>query len=205
MHTDILIVGSGGHAKVVIETLSMKNVFTNIRIVDEREDKKGSFFNQYSVDFLKSWNILETNFHVAIGSNEARSRISKDAIIVGKNYQSIIHPESTISPSAIILDGSFVAANTVISSDALINKGCILNHFASVDHDCIIGEYSHIAPHATLLGGVKVGSHCLIGAGAVILPKISVGNYVVVGAGSIVTRDIPDNMTYFGNPAKEAK
>ena len=205
MHTDILIVGSGGHAKVVIEALSMKNVFTNIRIVDEREDKKGSFFNQYSVDFLKSWDILETSFHVAIGSNEARSRISKDAIILGKNYQSIIHPESTISPSAIILDGCFVAANTVISSDALINKGCILNHFASVDHDCVIGEYSHIAPHATLLGGVKVGSHCLIGAGAVILPKISVGNYVVVGAGAIVTRDIPDNMTYFGNPAREVK
>jgi sugar O-acyltransferase (sialic acid O-acetyltransferase NeuD family) len=203
MNTNILIVGSGGHSKVVIEAIFFNNGNSKIRIVDEFLDKKGSGFYQKSVDYLENWNVSEKDFHVAIGSNEARSRISKNAIINGKNYLSIIHPRSIISPSATILDGSFVGANALISADTLVGMGSIINHFSNLDHDCVIGEFSHIAPNVTLLGGVRIGSHSLIGAGAVVLPKIIIGSGVIVGAGSIVTKNIPDNMTYIGNPARE--
>ena len=79
---------------------------------------------------------------------------------------------------------------------------CIRDRNSSVDHDCRLGDFVHIAPGSILCGNVSVGSNTLIGAGSTIIPNIKIGENVTVGAGSIVLSDIPDGMTVFGNPAK---
>ena len=72
-----------------------------------------------------------------------------------------------------------------------------------MDHDCVVGAFSHIAPQASLGGASKIGKVVLIGAGAVVLPGIAVGDYAVVGAGAIVTKDVAAGMVVIGNPARE--
>jgi len=74
-----------------------------------------------------------------------------------------------------------------------------------VDHDCCIGSYSHIAPNATLGGGVIVGQGCLVGAGATILPMVKIGDGSVIGAGAVITGDVLNNQTYIGVPGKQVK
>ena len=202
MPTSISILGSGGHARVVIEALRSNNKCMDIYIMDENKPSQCLLLGCYSINLLTDWSRLEKNFHVAVGSNEVRCRMSKSAISLGKKPISVIHDSALISESALILDGSFVAANVVIASEAQVKSGCIINHSAVIDHDCFIGEYSHIAPNATLGGSVQVGQQCLIGAGAVVLPNISIGDYVKVGAGSVVTKNIPSGKICVGNPAK---
>jgi sugar O-acyltransferase (sialic acid O-acetyltransferase NeuD family) len=100
-------------------------------------------------------------------------------------------------------DGVMIAANATINPLAEIGRGVICNTSSSIDHECIIGDFTHIAPGAVLCGNVKVGRSTFIGANSVIRQGIIIGNNVTIGAGTVVVKDIPDNSTVIGNPARK--
>jgi len=52
---------------------------------------------------------------------------------------------------------------------------------------------------------IKVGNNVWIGGSVCILPGVTIGDNVTIGAGSVVTKDIPSNVTAFGNPCKVYK
>ena len=91
----------------------------------------------------------------------------------------------------------------VINYGALVRENTIINTAAVVEHDCDVGAHCHIAPNATLCGGVKVGELTHIGAGSVVLQGITIGSGCVVGAGSVVTKDMPDNTTWIGTKFRD--
>lgn len=115
------------------------------------------------------------------------------------------HPHASVSPTASIGAGSHILAGGVVAAAANLGRCVIVNTKASVDHECVLDEGVHIAPGATLCGCVRVGAHSLIGPGAVVLPRVNIGRNVIVGAGSVVTRDLPDNVVAWGNPARIIK
>ncbi|MCG8386779.1 MAG: acetyltransferase, partial [Cytophagales bacterium] len=98
-----------------------------------------------------------------------------------------------------IMPGTVVNAGTVIGEHAIINTS------ASVDHDCVIEDFVHIAPNSTLCGNVQVGEGTLFGAGAVAIPGVKIGKNCTVGAGAVVVNDVPAGATVVGNPAKIIK
>jgi len=203
MRTELLIIGAGGHSKVVIEAARVNDESCRIIIADQDMAKRGEiFFGDYAVQDLSDWSSLPDSFHIAIGKNEIRKQLAVKGLDQGKEYFSVIHKRSCVSDSCNIGMGSFIAANAILAAESRIEKGCIINHAAIVDHDCVIGAFSHVAPNATLGGGVQVGEECLIGAGAVILPLVNIGNGVTVGAGAVVTSDIDDNQIVVGTPAR---
>ena len=203
MPTELLVIGAGGHARVVIEAIKGKSQDCLIILTDQDLAKEGKkVLGSIRIKYLKNWAELPGQYHAAIGNNQARQQLSVLAQEQGKQPFVVVHPDAYVSPSAHLGGGSFVAAKAVISAEAKISEGCIINHGAIVDHDCRIGSYAHIAPNATLGGGVEVGSGCLIGASATILPMVKIGCDVVVGAGAVIICDIPDNQTVMGNPGR---
>ena len=98
--------------------------------------------------------------------------------------------------------GSQILHGSVIQVGTKIGKHCIINTAASIDHDCVLEDFTFIGPNATLCGGVEVGECSFIGANATVLPYIKIGKNCMIGAGSVVTKNIPDNSTAYGNPAK---
>lgn len=203
MSTELLVIGAGGHARVVIEAIQEKSQDSLIILTDQDLAKEGKkVLGSISIKHLKNWAELPEQYHAAIGNNQARHQLSVLAQEQGKQPFTVVHPDAYVSPSVRLGGGSFVAAKAVISTEAKISVGCIINHGAIVDHDCRIGSFAHIAPNATLGGGVEVGSGCLIGASATILPMVKIGSDVVVGAGAVVICDIPDNQTVMGNPGR---
>jgi sugar O-acyltransferase (sialic acid O-acetyltransferase NeuD family) len=203
----LLIVGAGGQAKVVIEALRADNNHREVMLVDEDERKCGLMVSGCKVTAgLASALSVASEFHVTVGSNVVRERISMYLMRQGlPNYLSIFHTRAYLSSSASIDDGVFVAAQAIVGPDTRIERGCIINHGAVVDHDCVVAEFSHIAPNATLGGNVKVGRRALIGAGANILPGVTVGDDCVVGAGSVVLNDLDQGGVYVGVPARKYK
>jgi sugar O-acyltransferase (sialic acid O-acetyltransferase NeuD family) len=199
----LYVLGTGGHAKVVIDALnSARNGYTNIRLVD---DDLGKIGYQVSGRIIEDIAVIKSGdrFHVAIGSNLIRSRRFIDIESGGSKPVSVIHPKSVVAASAKIGRGVFVAASSVIGPDSTIGAGTIVNHGAVVDHDCSVGQFSHIAPGAVLGGGVIIGDDVLVGAGAVVLPSVALASGVVIGAGAVVTKSIMHVGTFIGSPARE--
>ena len=121
---------------------------------------------------------------------------------VGLALPVLIHDSASVSPSAVLGQGSQVLAQAVVAAGAVLGDACIVNHRASVDHECRLADSVTVAPGATLCGNVCVGRDVFIGAGATVLPRVSIGAGAMVGAGAVVTRDVPAGAVVVGNPAQ---
>lgn len=191
------IYGAGGHGKVVLDAMQVAHADC-AGFVDDKEISNWAGLRALKISDL----LLDSSvfFHLAIGNCKVR-----ETIVVQLNnakYFSVIHPSAVIAKTAQIGLGVFSAAQSIIAPDAKIGSHCIINHAAVVDHDCFVGDYTHIAPQSSLGGGVKVGKGVLIGAGAVVLPGITIADYAVIGAGAVVTKNVASGTTVAGNPAK---
>lgn len=198
-----IIVGAGGHARVVMDALQCeKGESFYCSFVDDNV----SMYGQFVLDRLVFGPVTEVvspgmRFHVAIGLNSLRENMHQLMLEIGAVPFAVAHPAAIVSKYAVLGDASFVAARAVVAPASKIGTGAIINHGVVIDHDCVVGDFAHVAPGATLGGGVKVGRGALIGAGANVLPGVSIGESSVVGAGAVVTKNIPDLTRAIGVPA----
>lgn len=203
----LIVIGAGGHAKVVIDTLFENNFGDHILgAVDNTSATMGKQLGKTKI--IGDDSILSTvlpdqyQFIVAIGDNGIRSTVFETWKSNGFSAMSSIHPKSTISDSVSIGEGTAIMAGAVINCDSAIGDNVIINTNVTVDHDVRIGSHAHIAPGSHLAGRISVGEGAFIGTGATILPGIEIGAWAVIGAGSTVTRDVLPNKTVWGVPAK---
>ncbi len=191
------IIGSGGHAKVVVEALSLLKVQPkSVLVRDDSSAHVDAGFLGYQVEVPAVADSFCGEFvHVAIGHCLTRERIYQATALAGGKTLTIQHPAACVSTSADISPGSFIAALSIIAPFSFIGIGTIVNHGAVVDHDCHVGSYSHVAPNSTLCGGVSLGRRVLVGAGATILPGVQVGDDVRIGAGVVVKHDVKAGCT----------
>jgi len=202
MHTDLAIIGAGGHSKVIADVLT-RNGIDSFFIFDSSPNKTGSVIQGESVLLLDD-TVQFKEYHISIGNNQVRHDIYNKYKYHAK-FTSIISKQAYISHTAKVGEGTFIAAKSVVSSDSYVGVGCIVNHGAIIEHDCEVGVFSHIAPNATLLGGVILGERVFVGAGATILPGVRIVDDVIIGAGAVVLSDIIQRSTVVGAPAKRIK
>lgn len=197
----IYILGSGGHAKVIIDLLHACDIHEELTLRDDNHEKYQQTINGVTVSGRIS--DLGRDFSgkaiIAIGANHIRKQI--DLMFPFANWLTLIHKSATVSPYARLAPGCVVMAGAIIQSDTICGRHTIINTASSIDHDNIIGDYSHIAPGCHLTGNVSLGEETFLGVGTIVIPGIHIGRKVTVGAGSCVIRDLPDNITAFGIPA----
>ena len=201
MDNHLNIIGTGGHAKVVID---IANILAKIidGLFDDDTKKHNCLFCgieiKGNIDIIKDSNAI-----IAIGDNFTRMKIYQKLINI--NWISLIHPSAIIANNVLIKEGSLVVAGAIIQTGSKIGSHSIINTNASVDHDCIIDDFVHVSPSATLCGNVKVAEGTHIGAGATIIPNIKIGKWCIIGAGAVITKDIPDYSLVVGVPGKIIK
>lgn len=202
----LMLIGAGGHARVVFDALHAAGMHTQVQLRDDSPRQPSSGFAGLPVNVPAMPVLLGSGsrVHVAIGSNEARRRLCEEFVVGGAHLVTVVHPRASVAHTSHLGGGVFLGAQCVVGPLARLRTGVILNHAAVVDHDCDVGEFTHIAPGAILGGDVQVGSSVLIGAGAVLLPGVKVGDGVVVGAGAVVTRDVSGGV-FVGVPARPAR
>ena len=201
--SDCVILGAGGHAKVVLDAYRLRHPGAVVELRDDDREKAGVVVLGIPVRTPIGLASIESACHVAIGDNAARERWGTEILASKLVFREVVHPAAQVCSSAAIGRGAFVAARAVVGPDARVADGAIINHGAIVDHDCTVGAWTHIAPGAILGGEVAIGSSCLVGSGAIILPGVRVGNRTIIGSGAVVTRDVPGGTTILGIPARE--
>lgn len=202
----VALVGAGGHAAVVADAaraagLTLAGWFDD----DPNASLAGVLDRTASVPHLGPINAaLDTDaaLHVALGDIALRrsiiARFSARTAIAGP----VVHPSAVVAPSATLAPGVFVGPRAVVNPRATIDAHAIINTAAVVEHDAHVGTNAHVAPGVVLCGDTRVGADTLVGANATVLPGVRVTDRCVVGAGSVVTRDIPNNTTAVGTPAR---
>ncbi len=191
----INLFGASGHAKVVMDIIKAQGDEVGCLYDDNPHCAEIHGKPVYKVGDVD----VKGPMIISIGSCRVRRLIAERYDI---EYTTAIHPKSIISDSATIGVGTVVMPGAIVNADVLIGRHCIINTKASVDHECLIGNFVHIAPGATLSGNVEVGECSWIGVGACVKQGIKIGKNCMIGAGSVVIKDIPDNSTAYGNPAR---
>jgi len=196
----VLLYGASGHAKVIIDCLESQMISVT-GIFDDDLSKKEllgyKVLGTYNPNYLPNEQII-----ISIGENEIRKELSK---IMRHKFASVHHISAAISKNVISGEGTVIFHKSILQSSVKVGNHVIINTAASVDHDCIIDNFAHIAPNATVCGNVKIGEGTHIGAAAIIIPNITIGKWCKIGAGAVIIKDVPDYSVVVGNPGRIIK
>lgn len=203
--SQLLILGAGGHGKVVVEAAVAMGGWDKIAFLDDQYPKLKVMLGHAVVGSVEDAFDFADDYDsavVALGNAKLRMNLLNKLDDLGFCLPSIIHPLSYISPSASIGKGNVIFPYAVVNAAVTIGDGCILNTAAVVEHDCSLDCGVHVCPGVHIGGGVSIGEMCWVGIGSSVTHSIAIGNDVIIGAGSAVINSIEANQTVVGVPAR---
>ena len=197
----MILYGARGQAKVIYDLILSNNQLLEYLIDDNPPEEFPHHLPVYKPEehLLKDKKLI-----IAIGNNQIRKRIAKniESLCV---FETMIHRSAYISRFTEIDEGTVIMPKVCINAEVKIGKHCIINTGAIIEHECIIEDFVHISPNATLAGNIKVKNGAHIGLGALIVQGVVIGENAIIGAGAVVLKDVPDHAVMVGNPAKILK
>ncbi len=207
---DVIVLGAGGHAKVLIDTLQLLPGINIIGILDPNPACLGQAILGVRVlgndDEIKHFTPASVRLVNGVGSVDLPS-VRKHLFLrfkaKGYEFLTVIHPNAFVSPHAQLGEGCQVMAGGVVQACSAIGSNVIINTNASVDHESWLADHIHVAPGAVISGMVRIEEESHIGARAVIVQGVSVGKKSLIGAGAVVIRSIKAGSRVVGVPAKE--
>lgn len=208
MTLPVIVLGGGGHAKVLIDALKYHSADI-IGIVDNDSEMAGNTLLGIPVigteDILIKYPPDKVSLVNALGSvrqTEVRKNIFEKFKEMGYMFASVVHHSCVIADDIELGEGVQIMAGAIIQPGCSIGYNAIINTHSSIDHDCEIGDHVHIAPGVTLSGEVVIGSQAHIGTGCVAIQGIEIGERCFIGAGSLILQSIPSGVTAYGVPAR---
>ena len=212
---DIFIVGASGFAAEITEYIENNNLIINDQIkISGYFDINDNEYNRYSFEapFLgseKEFNLIgNSQVIIAISNSGLRAKLFDFFKSKKCRLPSFVHHTCFVSKTSNIAEGAILCPFVTITANITIGIGFHANIYSYVAHDCVIGDYVTFAPSVRCNGNVEIGDHVYIGTGAIIKQgknnrPLKIGKNAIIGAGAVVTKNVPEGITVFGNPAIE--
>jgi len=203
----LLIIGAGGHGRVIADCAEASCQYSEIAFLDDSYPENESNLAWPIIDRSSSWKCYKDDYYfaLAIGNNKTRLALYNALSNSSAKLPNIIHPKAVVSKHATLGAGNAIFANAVINAGVEISNACIINTSASVDHDCKLSNAVHISPGAHLSGTVTVGECSWFGVGSCSIQSINIADNSLIGAGAAVTKSTEPNGLYVGVPAIRIK
>tara|TARA_B100000579_G_scaffold437635_1_gene467893 strand:+ start:168 stop:830 length:663 start_codon:yes stop_codon:yes gene_type:complete len=208
----LVIVGTSGHAKVIIDIVQKQNTYKLIGFLDPFKEKGQKILGYEVLGSDEDLNPLlnkhgDFKLFIGVGDNWVRNTIYQKLIKISKqiSFATLIHPSAQISSNVKIGDGVVIMAGVVVNIMTEIGDFSILNTNSSVDHDCRMGRFSSIAPNSVIGGNVTVGDFACVSIGTTINHNITIGKHTIIGAGSLLMKNCGECEIMYGIPATKIR
>ncbi len=205
----IVIIGAGGHGKVVADIVERQGRYSIAGWVDSGREPGQRFCGYAVLGPVEELPDLATRYPVAgailaIGKNYDRRAVAERLTLEAPDLRFItaVHPSAAVGRGATLGPGTVVMAQAVVNSDAEVGAHCILNTGSSLDHDCRMDDFASLAPGVAVGGNVSIGTCSAVSIGASVLHRVTIGEHTVVGAGAVVLKDLPGHCVAYGAPAR---
>jgi sugar O-acyltransferase (sialic acid O-acetyltransferase NeuD family) len=200
----ILVLGAGGHGKVVADILGCAGEPVMGFLDDDPATWGATRLGLPVLGGIVTFREhLPGGLILGMGSIAARTKIVE---FLGGEARGLwcnaIHPRAIVARSVQLGCGVAVMAGAVVNPESVLGDHSVINTGATVDHDCTIGAYAHIGPGAHLAGSIRVGHAAFIGIGASVTQCLAIGDGAIIGAGSVVIDSVPAHVTVKGIPAR---
>lgn len=202
-----IIIGAGGHARVVYDILRHDQNVDVEAFVDNA--RRGSDEDIMGIQVTGDHSVLPElatdgvdSFVVAVGDNDIRRSHFEKLLDLGLAPINAVHPSAEITPTADLGTGTVVASSADISTNARIGDNVVLNTDALVEHETTVGDHAHVGPGSKVAGRVEIGDGAFVGIGSTVKEYVTIGERSVVGAGSVVVDDVPPDTVVAGTPAE---
>jgi len=204
----VVIVGGGGHARVLIDALMRQETdiigYTDIQ---DRELIVGGKTLKYLGTDERILQFGRQDILLVNGLGSVNLPLKRKTIFCwfadrGYHFATVVHPATVLGADVVLGEGAQVMAGAILQTAVKIGENAIVNTRAAIDHDCVIGAHVHVAPGATMSGNIEVGANSHIGAGSVIVQGVTVGDNALIAAGAVVIRDVANESTVMGVPAR---
>lgn len=204
----ILLIGAGGFAKVIVDTIEAAGIYEIAGFVDN--ERMNEEYRSYKVigsdcDLDSFYRQGISNAVIAIGflgCADTRRNIFKKLKEIGFSMPPVIDPTAVIASDVMIGEGTYIGKHAVVNAEAKIGKMCIINTSSVIEHECSVEDFSHVSVGAVACGQVKIGSDVFVGSNATIIQGRKIVNNCIIGAGAVVTTNITKEGTYIGVPAR---
>jgi sugar O-acyltransferase (sialic acid O-acetyltransferase NeuD family) len=202
----LVIFGSGGHA-VSVANVAISAGYKIKCFIDKEKDGLDLLGLKIKKHLFNLDNIGDLSFSIAIGNNAIRERVYRELISArpALYFPALIHASAIISIFTEIGDGTVIMPKAVIGPNSRVGKFCLINTLASIDHDCVMNDYSSLAPAAVTGGSVTIGLRSAVSIGATVKNGVTIGDDSVIGANSYLNKDLPSNIIAYGTPAKQVR
>lgn len=204
----IIILGAGGHAKVVLDALLLAG-HKVLGLTDSDTTKHGSSIlgvpvlgGDETVLNYEAADVQLANGIGSVGMTEVRRAVFEKFAELGYRFAVLVHPFTFVAPDSVLGEGAQIMAGAVIQPGCRIGRNTIINTGTTIDHDCNILDHVHVSPGVTVCGNVIIYSFSHIGAGATVIQNVVVGANALVAAGAVVIKDVPPSTVVAGIPAR---
>jgi len=205
-----VILGGGGHARVLIDCIQIIGRIKLVGILENDQARRGQELMNIPIlggdDLLAEISVQGVNCFVVgvggAGNNQHRQRLYDLGLANHLKPLTIVHPAAVCSRWAKVGAGSQLLPGSIINAGAVIGVNVIVNSGAIVEHDCVVGNHVHIATGAKLASTVRIGDGAHIGAGATVRQCITIGEKAIIGAGAVVVKDVLAYTVVAGVPAR---
>ena len=208
---DLVIVGVGGWGRSVhniVEAVNQDQTTWNfLGFLEDNAPSHGGEIHGCPVLGTTDWLHAHSGVHaiVGVGSPALRRRVALRLEATANPLATLVHPSAWVGNRVVIGAGTVVHANCVVTTDLRVGKHVLLNIASSITHDDEIEDFATLQPGVNVSGSVRIGEGTELGTGSCVIQGTQIGSWSVIGAGSAVVRDIPDNVTAVGVPAKTIK